>query len=264
VISFVDTYPSASVSLLSCPSITFSTYFNIRYWFLPHYINSMLTTRWIFITRAVERITIPFGSICTITYRAEGASRVSKSSFPLFIVTYSNPRLVLRMRRQLSCTLLSLVVLLGLISCWSQAYGQLVSEPGSIRVKRSVLQNFAMERVLKDKGFVRSLINCVLDKGPCDGHGRQLRLMAPEIVRGQCPGCSRKVHNQIRKVISHVQRNFPQEWSEVTRRFLQYPAQQFQNVFGYHWWLKGMKRNSPSSSGRFHWLFVQTSEKMFG
>lgn len=46
--------------------------------------------------------------------------------------------------------------------------------------------------------------------------------MAPEILRGQCPGCSRTVHNQIRRVISHVQRNFPVEWSEVTRRFMSY------------------------------------------
>jgi hypothetical protein len=117
-------------------------------------------------------------------------------------------------------------VVLGLISLLSQVRAE---EP--YRVKRSVLQNFAIERALKDKGFVRSLINCVLDRGPCDGHGRQLRLMAPEIVRGQCPGCSKKVHGQIRKVISHVQRNFPVEWSEVVRRFLQYPQQQFQNLY---------------------------------
>jgi len=136
------------------------------------------------------------------------------------------------MRKYPSYAVFSLLVLVGLISNWSLANGQL--EDGNIRAKRSVLQNFAMERALKDKGFVRSLINCVLDKGPCDGHGRQLRLMAPEIVRGRCPGCSKKVHGQIRRVISHVQRNFPQEWSEVTRRFLQYPQQQFQNVFGYH------------------------------
>lgn len=65
--------------------------------------------------------------------------------------------------------------------------------------------------------------------GPCESNGRKLRLMAPEILRGQCPGCSRTVHNQIRRVISHVQRNFPVEWSEVTRRFMSYnsPGQDF-------------------------------------
>jgi hypothetical protein len=144
------------------------------------------------------------------------------------------------MKRQVSYCLFSIVFLVGFSAQWNLIYGQSEEDfslPSGhhnlLRAKRNVLQNFAMERVLKDKGFVRSLINCVLDKGPCDGHGRQLRLMAPEIVRGQCPGCSRKVHNQIRRVISHVQRHFPQEWSEVTRRFLEYPAHQFQNVFGY-------------------------------
>jgi len=144
------------------------------------------------------------------------------------------------MKSQLRYSLLSVVFIFGFTSQWSSITCQSDSDfslPHSgrlIRVKRqSFLQNFAIDKVMSDKGFVRSLINCVLDKGPCDGQGRQLRLMAPEIVRGQCPGCSRKVHQQIRRVISHVQRNFPHEWSEVTRRFLQYPTQQFQNVFGY-------------------------------
>jgi len=120
---------------------------------------------------------------------------------------------------------LHLALVLGLLC--------LVQSAPRPRLGRSMLQNFAMDRVLKDKGFVRSLVNCVLDRGPCDGHGRQLRLMAPEILRGQCPGCSRTVHNQIRKVISHVQRHFPQEWSDLTSRFLQYPSQHFQRVIGY-------------------------------
>jgi len=127
--------------------------------------------------------------------------------------------------------LVTLVLLVFVISSWASSSPL---QSGIYRSKRNVLQNFAIERALKDKGFVRSLINCVLDRGPCDGHGRQLRLLAPEIVRGQCPGCSKKVHGQIRRVISHVQRNFPQEWSEVVRRFIQYPQQQFQTVFGYH------------------------------
>ncbi|OXA64659.1 ejaculatory bulb-specific protein 3 [Folsomia candida] len=133
------------------------------------------------------------------------------------------------MKTHQSFSVLATLVLLGMISLWSTTAAE-----NSFRTKRNALQNFAIERALKDKGFVRQLINCVLDRGPCDGHGRQLRLMAPEIVRGQCPGCSKKLHGQIRRVISHVQRNFPQEWSEVVRRFLQYPQQQFQNVFGYH------------------------------
>ncbi len=84
------------------------------------------------------------------------------------------------MKNPKSLTFLAMFVILGLISLFSSP----VTAENSSRIKRSALQNFAIERALKDKGFVRSLINCVLDRGPCDGHGRQLRLMAPEIVRG--------------------------------------------------------------------------------
>ncbi|ODN03807.1 Ejaculatory bulb-specific protein 3 [Orchesella cincta] len=141
--------------------------------------------------------------------------------------------------RQEVCVLIACAVSLAVLSCVSAQLQQQddggmmmayydVHSPGpqmyqsGPRSPRSILQNFAVDRMLKDKGFVRSIINCVLDKGPCESNGRKLRLMAPEILRGQCPGCSRTVHNQIRKVISHVQRNFPVEWSEVTRRFMSY------------------------------------------
>jgi len=59
--------------------------------------------------------------------------------------------------------------------------------------------------------------------------------LVPEVLRGQCPGCDRNVKTQVRRVMSHVQRNFPQQWSEVMNRFIhrvQNPGQSFQNVFG--------------------------------
>ncbi|CAG7835917.1 unnamed protein product [Allacma fusca] len=101
----------------------------------------------------------------------------------------------------------------------------------SLRQKRNILQNIAVDRMLRDRGYVITLINCVLDKGPCDGHGRHLKRMAPEILRGHCPGCDRASKTNMRRVISHVQRNFPKEWSEVMNRFLRYP-EQLQHMFG--------------------------------
>jgi len=105
----------------------------------------------------------------------------------------------------------------------------------SIRERRSILQHLAIDRMLRDRGFVMSVINCVLDKAPCDKHGRHLKRLVPEVLRGHCPGCDRNVQTQVRRVITHVQRNFPQQWTEVVNRFLhsvQYPSQSIQNVFG--------------------------------
>lgn len=71
------------------------------------------------------------------------------------------------------------VVVLGLSvamfgSCMAQQFYDLNAVNGfygepmyasSVRQPRSILQNFAVDRMLKDNGFVRSIINCVLDKG---------------------------------------------------------------------------------------------------
>jgi len=109
------------------------------------------------------------------------------------------------------------------------------SSRSSDREKRSILQHLAIDRMLRDRGFVMPVINCVLDKAPCDKHGSHLKRLVPEVLRGHCPGCDRNVQTQVRRVITHVQRNFPQLWSEVVARFLhsvQHPSQSLQNVFG--------------------------------
>jgi len=49
------------------------------------------------------------------------------------------------------------------------------SEQSVFRTRRSILQSIAVDRMLRDRGFVMSVIDCVLDKGPCDKHGRNLK-----------------------------------------------------------------------------------------
>ena len=49
------------------------------------------------------------------------------------------------------------------------------SERSLFRNSRSILQSLAVDRMLKDRGFVMSVIDCVLDKAPCDKHGRHLK-----------------------------------------------------------------------------------------
>lgn len=45
----------------------------------------------------------------------------------------------------------------------------------SLRNPKSLLQSLAVDRMLRDRPFVISTINCVLDKAPCDKHGRHLK-----------------------------------------------------------------------------------------
>ena len=102
------------------------------------------------------------------------------------------------------------------------------------------------ERQLGDKQYIRQQLDCVLSRGPCDENGTLIRSeclshtcgprggkgyelcnghislagMAPDILRGLCPRpCDECKRNKIRKAMAVISREYPLEWSEITRQY---------------------------------------------
>jgi len=76
------------------------------------------------------------------------------------------------------------------------------------------------EQQLGDKQYIRQQMDCVLSRGPCDENGSLLRRMAPDVLRGLCPRpCDECKRNKIRKAMAVISREYPLEWSEITRQY---------------------------------------------
>ncbi|XP_046750261.1 ejaculatory bulb-specific protein 3-like [Diprion similis] len=84
---------------------------------------------------------------------------------------------------------------------------------------RSRVSDDQLESALSDKRYLMRQLKCALGEAPCDPVGRRLKSLAPLVLRGACPQCSPEETRQIQKVLSHIQRNFPREWSKVVRQY---------------------------------------------
>nr|QUP79560.1 chemosensory protein 14 [Monochamus saltuarius] len=84
---------------------------------------------------------------------------------------------------------------------------------------RSEVSDEALESTLKDKRYLMRQLKCALGEAPCDPVGRRLKSLAPLVLQGSCSQCSPKELNQIRKVLSYMQINFPKEWNRVLKQY---------------------------------------------
>ncbi|KAF4533375.1 hypothetical protein B566_EDAN002773 [Ephemera danica] len=72
---------------------------------------------------------------------------------------------------------------------------------------------------IQDSRYMRNQIKCTLGEGPCDPVGRKLKALAPLVMKNICFQCTPTEKRQIQMVVSHIQRNFPREWSKIVRQF---------------------------------------------
>ncbi|XP_018574525.1 ejaculatory bulb-specific protein 3-like [Anoplophora glabripennis] len=84
---------------------------------------------------------------------------------------------------------------------------------------RPAVSDEALESTLKDKRYLMRQLKCALGEAPCDPVGRRLKSLAPLVLQGSCAQCSPKELNQIRKVLSYMQINFPKEWNKVLKQY---------------------------------------------
>lgn len=91
--------------------------------------------------------------------------------------------------------------------------------PGPGPQNRPPVSDTALENALGDRRYLQRQLKCALGEAPCDPVGRRLKTLAPLVLRGACPQCSPQETRQIQKVLSHIQRNYPREWSKLIREY---------------------------------------------
>ncbi|XP_046831300.1 putative odorant-binding protein A10 [Vespa crabro] len=84
---------------------------------------------------------------------------------------------------------------------------------------RSRVSEDQLNMALSDQRYLRRQLKCALGEAPCDPVGRRLKSLAPLVLRGSCPQCTPEETRQIKKVLSHIQRSFPKEWSKVVQQY---------------------------------------------
>merc|ERR1712203_540080 len=76
--------------------------------------------------------------------------------------------------------------------------------------------NVITDNQLKDEKFIRSQMNCAKGTGPCDQIGKQIKILAPEVLAGRCPHpCNECIKKQIRKVMAELSQRYPREFQEM-------------------------------------------------
>ncbi|XP_003696927.1 ejaculatory bulb-specific protein 3 [Apis florea] len=84
---------------------------------------------------------------------------------------------------------------------------------------RSRVSDEQLNMALSDQRYLRRQLKCALGEAPCDPVGRRLKSLAPLVLRGACPQCSPEETRQIKKVLSHIQRTYPKEWSKIVQQY---------------------------------------------
>ncbi|XP_050441408.1 ejaculatory bulb-specific protein 3-like [Adelges cooleyi] len=79
--------------------------------------------------------------------------------------------------------------------------------------------NDVLESALKDRRFVERQLKCATGTGPCDPIGRKLKVSAPLVLRGMCAKCSPTEVKQVERVLSHLQTNYPTEYSKIIKEY---------------------------------------------
>nr|AQN78399.1 chemosensory protein 5 [Meteorus pulchricornis] len=111
--------------------------------------------------------------------------------------------------------LLIKIFLLSVIAC--ATHGQESTGRG---ISQFHISDEQINMALNDRRYLRRQIQCVLGEAPCDPVGRRLKSLAPLVLRGSCPQCSKDESRQIKKVLAHVQRTFPkEEWTKIIKQY---------------------------------------------
>ncbi|XP_034246801.1 putative odorant-binding protein A10, partial [Thrips palmi] len=73
---------------------------------------------------------------------------------------------------------------------------------------------------LGDRNLVMMQISCVKGTGPCNRLGNQLKQAIPEVLNNKCGRCTQTQSQNARKLINYIERNYPQDYQQITARYL--------------------------------------------
>jgi hypothetical protein len=78
-----------------------------------------------------------------------------------------------------------------------------------------------INKLLNNQVVVSRQIMCVLDKGPCDKLGQQLKASLPEVISRNCKNCTKQQAQNAQKLISFLQSRYPDVWGMLYRKYKQ-------------------------------------------
>nr|AGZ04935.1 chemosensory protein 7 [Laodelphax striatellus] len=76
------------------------------------------------------------------------------------------------------------------------------------------------DRYINNERYMLQQYECLMGNKPCDHVGRKLKAAVPLVVRGLgCPKCSPREEEQMKRIVSHVQRSYPDKWQKLIRKY---------------------------------------------
>ncbi|XP_022193604.1 ejaculatory bulb-specific protein 3 [Nilaparvata lugens] len=76
------------------------------------------------------------------------------------------------------------------------------------------------DRYINNERYMLMQYECLMGNKPCDHVGRKLKAAVPLVVRGLgCPKCSQREEDQMKRIVSHVQRSYPDKWQKLIKKY---------------------------------------------
>ncbi|CAG9837566.1 unnamed protein product [Diabrotica balteata] len=79
--------------------------------------------------------------------------------------------------------------------------------------------NVDIDAIIKNERLLKNYFNCLMDEGPCNADGKELKKVLPDALKTECAKCSDAQKNGAKKIITHLIKNKRQWWDELEARF---------------------------------------------
>jgi len=82
------------------------------------------------------------------------------------------------------------------------------------------MDNINIEEYLRDEKAMERQVQCVLNGGTCDAIGRWIKPRVTAAFLGECPMCTPKQQQNMKRIMDYMQKNRPIEYRMAVVQFL--------------------------------------------
>jgi len=79
--------------------------------------------------------------------------------------------------------------------------------------------NINLDEILSSKRLVQNYVTCLVNGRPCTPEGNELRKVLPDALKTKCAKCSERQKDSAYRVVTVLQRDFPQEWKQLLQKW---------------------------------------------
>ncbi|KAF4527323.1 hypothetical protein B566_EDAN001099 [Ephemera danica] len=79
--------------------------------------------------------------------------------------------------------------------------------------------NIDLDKILTDEKKLDSYFNCIMDQGPCEEDGAELKRVLPEALSTGCAKCTDAQRDGLVKVIAFLFKNNPDQLKKLAVKF---------------------------------------------